>query len=455
MSVADMKLLLFCPHFRPDLHAATGEVMTQLVEALAERGHEISVVTSLPWYRGHKVDPEWTGRPWRTEKTEWGQIVRVWPFPTDKTNIPARALGFGGMTSLAAGLSLTLGHHDIVMAMSPPIFLGDAAWLVAKRLRVPFVFNIQDIFPDIALELGALSGERVIKLARMHERSLYRRADAITVLSEDQAKNVRGKMAAESGDIGNAGDTQTATGSVGSAGSAGVDRTMTQGNRSRTSKVRVIHNFVDLDRIRPTERENDYRQRHDLVGKTVVMYSGNVGLSQSFDLVRAAAAKWEGRRDIAFVINGEGAARPLVDAWAETTRNVTVVDFGPRSEIRSILGAADLHLVLLKSGLARSSTPSKLYSILAAGRPVLASIDEGSEVASVIKQYELGIAVPPEDEWAFCQALDQMLADPTELRKMGERGRSFAATWLTPHAQAEAYEALFAGLVSRHRQWSP
>ena len=101
-----MKLLLFCPHFRPDLHAATGEVMTQLVEALAERDHRISVVTSLPWYRGHKVDPAWSGRPWRREKTEWGQVVRVWPFPTDKTNIPARALGFGGMTSIAGGLGL-------------------------------------------------------------------------------------------------------------------------------------------------------------------------------------------------------------------------------------------------------------------------------------------------------------------------------------------------------------
>ena len=409
-----MKLLLFCPHFRPDLHAATGEVMTQLTEALAARGHEISVVTSLPWYRGHQVDPAWTGRPWRTEQTDWGRIVRVWPFPTDKTNIPARALGFGGMTSLAAGLGLTLGRHDAVMAMSPPVFLGDAAWLAAKRSGAPFVFNVQDIFPDVAIELGALSGRRVIQLAKRHEASLYRRADAVTVLSEDLAKNVRQKLPARSG-------TQ--------------------------DKVKVIHNFVDLDRIKPTDPENDYRRRHGLEGKTVVMYSGNVGLSQSFHLVRAAAAKWASRPEVAFVINGEGAARPDIERWAAELDNVTVVDFGPRSEIRSILGAADLHLVLLKSGLARSSTPSKLYSILAAGRPVLASIDEGSEVASVIKEHEVGRAVPPDDEWSFCQTLEQMLADRSELAAMGERGRQFATTWLTPEAQAEAYEKLFASLT--------
>ena len=116
--------------------------MTQLVESLAGRGHRITVVTSLPWYRGHEVEPEWRGRPWRRESTEWGEIVRVWPFPTDKTNIPARALGFGGMTSLAAALGLTVERPDVVMAMSPPIFLGDAAWLVARRWRVPFVLNL-------------------------------------------------------------------------------------------------------------------------------------------------------------------------------------------------------------------------------------------------------------------------------------------------------------------------
>lgn len=420
-----MKLLLFCPHFRPDLHAATGEVMTRLVEALADRGHEISVVTSLPWYRGHEVDPEWTGRPWRTEKTEWGRIVRVWPFPTDKTNIPARAVAFGGMTSLACGLGMTLGRHDVVMAMSPPVFLGDAAWLVAKRHRVPFVFNLQDIFPDIAVELGALSNERVIALARRHEDSLYRRADAITVLSEDQARNVRRKLAASGG---------PAEGS----------------HEGKREKVKVIHNFVDLDRIRPVPRQNPYRQQHGLSGKTVVMYSGNVGLSQPFELIRAAARHFADREDLVFVINGEGAARAEVDSWAGPLANVRTVDFGPRSEVPNILGAADLHLVLLRSGLAKSSTPSKLYSILAAGRPVLASVDEGCEVASVVKECEVGRAVPPEDAWVFCKALEDMLKDPAELLAMGRRGRDFATDWLTPQAQAKSYESLFLSLIAKN-----
>lgn len=415
-----MRLLLICPHFRPDLYAATGEVMTQLVESLADLDHEIDVVTSLPWYHRHDVEPEWRGRPWRTETAEWGRIVRAWPFPTTKTNVPARAAGFLAQTALVSGLAATLGRHDVVMGMSPPIFFGDAAWLVAKRSRAPFVFNAQDIFPDVAVRLGALTNPRVIEPARRHERSVYRRADAVTVLSEDQADNVRAKLAAVEPTAG---------------ADAGPD------------KVHIIPNCIDVDRITPVGRDNWYRRRHGLEGKTLVMYSGNVGLSQSFDLIRAGAEAWAADDRVHFVINGEGAARDQVESWVGGFDNVSIVDFGRRDEIPDILGAADLHLILLKSGLAASSTPSKLYGILASGRAILASIDVGSEVDVVVRRSGAGLSVAPDDPWAFVQALEKLLADPEELRSMGRRAREYAETCLTPAAQAQAYDKLFRDLV--------
>ena len=407
-----MRFQLQCPHFQPDLHAATGEVMTKLVTSMAELGHQIDVVTSLPWYKDHDVEAEWRGRPVRKESTEWGSVTRAWPFPTDKSNITARAVGFGGFTGLVTACALALPKPDVVMGMSPPIFLGDSAWLVAKRHRVPFVFNVQDIFPDVAVDLGALTNRRVIELAHKHEATLYRRANAVTVLSEDQRDNVTAKLPEDQRD-----------------------------------KVRIIHNFADTERVQPTAKENPYRTRHGLEGKTVVMYSGNVGLSQSFDLVQAAATHFASRTEIQFVINGEGAARPEVDAWAPDFPNVTVSDFAPRSEVPEVLGAADIHLVLLKAGLAKSSTPSKMYGILAAGRPVLASIDEGSEVANTVAKAAAGMSVPPESPAEFIRALETMLADPPKLDEMGASGREFIQTWYSPGAQAHAYETLFLELI--------
>lgn len=409
-----MKLLLLCPHFEPDLHAATGEVMTKLVHSLADRGHQIDVVTSLPWYRGHSVHEGWRGRPWRREQASHGSIIRVWPFPVDKNNIPARALGFAGFTSLATAAAFTLGKPDVVMGMSPPIFLGDAAWSVAKRWGVPFVFNVQDIFPDVAVDLGAINNPKVIAGLQKYERSLYKRADAITVLSTDQQRNVQLKLGAE--------DTP--------------------------DKVRIIHNFADTDKVKVVDRMTAYRTTHQLGDKQVVMYSGNVGLSQSFDLMRAAADRFAGRPNVHFVVNGEGAARPDVDAWAADRENVTVADFAPREKVSEVLGAADLHLILLKRGLAQSSTPSKMYGILAAARPVLASIDVGSEVELTIDAARAGRAVPPEDETVFLAALEDMLADPSSLAVMGRNGRNHLAQSFSPASQAAAFDRLFTGLIA-------
>jgi colanic acid biosynthesis glycosyl transferase WcaI len=411
-----MKLLILCPHYAPDV-APTGEVMTSIATALADRGHELHIVTSLPWYREHRVEPGWGGRLWRTERTSWGRITRLHPFPTDKTNIPARAVAFAGFTGLAtiAGL-VARGRPDAVMVMSPPLPLGVAGWLAAASRRAPFVFNIQDVFPDVAVELGAITNPRVIAAASWLERFLYRRADAVTVLSEDLRDNVARKLRGH-----------------------------------RPDRVEVIPNFVDTERIAPAEPENGYRAEYGLSGRTVVMYAGNVGLSQSLDLVVDAARRHRSRDDVVFVINGGGSALEGLRSAAGDLDNLRFVPMQPRERLPEVLAAADLHLVPLRTGLARSSVPSKLYSILAAGRPVLASVDAGTEVATTIERAGAGVSVPPEDPDAFCAALDELLDDPAGRAEMGTSGRRFVEGWVSPAAVGEAYERLFEAVARRRR----
>src|SRR3954451_22627944 len=188
-----MKLAVLCPHFAPDI-APTGDVITRVVEELAARGHRLDVVTALPWYEHHRVEPEWGGRPVRQEVTPWGTITRVHPFPTDKRSIPRRAVGFAGFSALAAFWGLRGGRADGVLAMSPPLTLGLTGRAMATARRAPLVFNIQDVFPDVAIELGAISNQRVIDAARRLERASYRAADAVTVLSDDLRDNVAAKL---------------------------------------------------------------------------------------------------------------------------------------------------------------------------------------------------------------------------------------------------------------------
>lgn len=421
-----MNLTVLCPHFDPDL-APTGVVMSRIAHELVERGHRLHVVTALPWYVRHDVEPGWEGRLVRTERTDWGRISRVHPFPTDKRNIPARALAFGGFTTLATLVGASARERpDAVLAMSPPLTLGPAGRVVAGLRRAPLVFNIQDVFPDVAVELGLLTGARVIALARRLERMSYRAADAVTVLSDDLADNVRGKIA------------------------SGLPTGAAERQRA---KVRVIPNFVDTDRIRPGDRDNDYRREFELIGSRVVMYAGNVGFSQSLDLVIEAARRLvDSHPDVVFVINGGGSARPELERAAGHSPNIRFVDMQPIERLPEVLAAADVHVVPLRTGLAWSSVPSKLYSILAAGRPLVASVDEGTEVARTVVRAGAGVAVPPDDADAFVAALLGVLDDPAAAERMGAAGRRFVEGWASPAAVAEAYEGLFNELVDRSGQ---
>jgi colanic acid biosynthesis glycosyl transferase WcaI len=386
--------------------------MTRIVEELASRGHQLHVVTSLPWYRHHRIEPGWTGSMRRREIVPWGTITRVHPFPgRDKSSIPRRALGFAGY-SLLAGLSgLGGGRVDGVLAMSPPLTLGLTGWAIHVVRRGPLVFNIQDVFPDAAVETGAITNPAIIRLARWLERVSYRRAAAVTVLSEDLAVNVRAKL-----------------------GAALADR------------VVVIPNFADVDSIRPVDRMTPYRAELGIGSEPLVMYAGNVGFSQSLELMLEAARR---RPDVAFVINGGGSARIALIEAASGLPNVRFGEYQPRARLSEVLGTADLHVVPLRSGLASASVPSKTYSILAAGRPLLASIDRETEVARIVERTGCGAAVEPDDPERFCAALDQLLADRQALGEAGRKGREWVETWLSPASVAAEYEALFARLGSR------
>jgi colanic acid biosynthesis glycosyl transferase WcaI len=404
-----LKIAVLCPHYEPDT-APTGAVITRIVAELAALGHRIEVITSLPWYRDHRIEEGFAGHPWRIEDTPWGRITRLHPFPTsDRRNILRRAAAFGGFSALTAAVASYGGRANIVLAMSPPLTLGVSGWIAARARRASLVFNVQDVYPDVAVELGYLTNGRVIAAARRLERWCYDHADAVTVLSDDLRDNVAAKT-------------------------------------RRPERVHVIPNFVDTAWITPSDHDNAYRREFGLGDRTVIMYAGNIGLSQSLAMVLDAAAALAYDDGIVFVVNGNGSARPELERRAAGMSNVIFVDMQPWDRLPEVLAAGDIHLVPLKSGLARSSVPSKTYSILAAGRPLVASVDEGSEVARVVERAGAGVAVAPDDSEALTKALRSLVDSPPERARMGAAGREFIEGWASPAAVAQAYDDLFARL---------
>jgi colanic acid biosynthesis glycosyl transferase WcaI len=401
-----VRILAVLPHFAPD-SAPTGTIGSRLIEELGNLGHHIDVVTSLPWYEHHAVEPQWRGRIVRREKKQWGTITRVHPFPTgDKKNIPKRAVGFAAFCAATAGYASIGRGVDITFAMTPPLPMAATGWLAALGRRAPLVLNVQDIFPDVAIELGILQGRRVIAAASILERWSYARCAAVTVLSADMRRNLAAKM-------------------------------------RHPERLEVIPNFVDIDEITPGPRENGYRLEYGLSGKTVVMYAGNIGMSQSLSLLVDAARATAARDDVVYVVNGAGSMLDDLRASAADLPNIRFVPMQPLERLPEVLAAADVHVVPLKTGLSRSSVPSKTYSILAAGRPIVASVDQGSEVERIIAAAGAGIAVPPEESAAFIAALSGLLADPDGLVSMGEQARAYVEKAASPSGVALAYQAVF------------
>lgn len=408
-----MKVVVLCPHFAPDT-APTGTVMTGIVAGLTARGHEVHVVTSLPWYRTHKIESGWSGRLIRREITEWGSITRVHPFPGgDKANLLRRALGFIGFTALAGLAALRPGGWfrkvDAVLSMSPPLTLGLTGWLVAKIRRGRFVFNIQDVFPDAAVKTGAITNPLIIRVASILERVSYRRSDVVTVLSDDLAENVNAKLSARA--------------------------------KSSTS-VEVIPNFVDTELLAPADG-TPYREELGLGIGPVVMYAGNLGFSQSIDLVIGLA---EQRPHISVVINGDGAMQDAARRAAERLNNLHYVGYQPAERLAEVLSAADIHLVPLRAGLGSVSVPSKTYSILAVGRPVIAAIDNDSAISRLLADANAGVSVPPDDVDALVGAVDRLVENEAERRKLGENGRRWVVEHASPVSAAAAYERVLSGL---------
>lgn len=405
-------IVVLVPHFAPDT-APTGEVITRIVDEFIAAGRRIHIVTSLPWYRTHAIEEGWTGRLVRRERTAWGSIIRVHPFPgKSKSNLLRRAVGFAGFSAIAGVCTLFAGgihrRPAAIISMSPPLTLGLTGWLAARLRFTTAIFNIQDVFPDAAIETGAITNKRIISVARWLERVSYHRSDAVVVLSEDLRDNVAAKVSPR-----------------------------------HVDKVTVIPNFVDADRIVPMNRMTMYRRELNIGDEIVVMYAGNVGYSQSLTMLLHAAKHMP---SITFVINGDGAARAELETQAAGLPNIRFAGYQPRDRVGEVLASGDIHVVPLRAGLGAVSVPSKTYSILAAARPVVAAIDPGTEVTRILEHSGAGVSVAPDNEEVFTSALQSMVANIDEAREQGRKGRQWVETHVSPAAVAQSYLSLIADI---------
>jgi colanic acid biosynthesis glycosyl transferase WcaI len=339
------------------------------------------------------------------------RVLRTWLLLRGtKRDVGGRMLAYATFNATSFIAAVSSGPYDVIITPSPPLTIGICGWLLARLWGARFIYNVQDIYPDAAIKLGLLRNPIVIKFFQRLETFVYSRADAITVLSEDFRSNLLAK-------------------------------------RVSREKVVVIPNGVDTSFIRPLPRDNPFARAHGMIGRFVVLYAGNVGLAQGLETLIDAAVLL---RDIADVwIVGSGAGHDTVKARAAEATNVHFMPFQTREQVPLLYASADICIVMLRPGLGDSSVPSKLYTIMAAGRTVLAAVDPGTEAWRLVVSAGCGVCVPPGDAHGLATAVSELQIARDRLDAYGSRGREYVEKYNARRIVGLHYQKLMNGLIDR------
>lgn len=376
-----MNVLLLNQFFHPDL-SATSQLATELAEDLAAAGMGVTAVASRGSYLGGARLPS-------RDRHRGVEIVRVGATSLGKGTVLRRALDYASFHAAAALALARLPRHDVVLALTTPPLLSTTA-LVARALRGSrLVCWVQDLYPEVAVAMGALrEGSAAARAMAALTRAALARADRVVALGEGMAARCV-------------------------AAGARAERTV------------VIPNWADPASVRPVAHEaNPLREGIAGGARVVAMYSGNLGRVHDVATPLAAARLLAGRDDVRFVFVGDGARRGDVEVAARALRNVRLLPYAPRERLAESLGAGDLHLVTLVPEAEGLVEPSKLYGIMAAGRPALLVGPEGSEAARTVRAEGCGVVLRNGDAEGLAAAIADLVARPEARLAMGARARS-------------------------------
>lgn len=399
---AQAKILVLNQYYWPGVEA-TAQLLAQLCEALAE-DYDVTVVTGHLY--GHELPAE--------ETRNGVRIVRVRSTAYERSQIHLRAANYASYLGDTVLTALRGGRPDLVLCMTDPPIVGDVGLVVARRFGVPLLVISQDVFPEIAERLKRLEHPVVLGVLRQLVALYLRRADRVVAIGETMKKRLEQKG-------------------------------------TPPERVTVIPNWVDTTELEPQPRHNVWSAEQGVDDAFVVMHSGNVGHAQDLDTLVRAATFLRDLDRLRILVVGFGARYGELTDLAErleVTDKIRFLGYQPRSRLSLSLSSADLHYVGLARGLSGYVVPSRLYGILAVGRPVLVSADADSETVRLVDEVGCGVVLPPGRPELVAGVIRDVVEGRLSLEGMGERGR----TWVQREADREVafgrYRRLVADVVS-------
>jgi colanic acid biosynthesis glycosyl transferase WcaI len=389
------RVLILSLVFRPD-NVSTAQLMADLAGDLQARGHSVTVLTTVPHYN---PDPEAADQQ-PLSPCWWGilqqssyrgmEVFHAW-MPRKGQNKLYRLLTWVSfhLISTLAGL-WKVQRPDVILSPSPPLTIGLSAWVLAAYHHSRFIYNLQEMYPDVAINLGVVRNRSLIHWLYGLERFVYRKAAAVTAISERMRVHLIQKGVPE-------------------------------------AKVLLIPNFVDVHDFRPLPKDNEFSRKYGLQSEFVVSYAGNMGKPQHLETLLHTAALLADRKHLRFVIMGDGSEREDLEQLARQLRlhNLTFLPYQPYSLMPLAYAAADASYVPQAIGTSNDGVPSKVYRIMASGRPVLACTDADSDLADLVLKAEAGAAVTTAAPAELAKTIEAALANESAWLRLGSNGRAY------------------------------
>ncbi len=382
-----LRVTFLTHYFPPEVGAAQAR-MHELAQRLAESGDEVTVVTAFPNYPNGVIAPGYRGKRFMEERMDGFRVLRSWVLAAPNRGFFKRILNHLSFCVSSIGSIRRVGPTDVIFVQSPPLLIGIATLAYSRFKEAPFIFNVSDIWPQSAVELGMLRNPLAIRLAEMLERHLYRRAARVTVPTPGMLERLVAR---------------------------GIPR----------EKLFLLTNGVDTSTYQPQAPDPELAQKLGLGGRKIFLYAGTHGLSQGLDVV-LEAAKLTKDPAILYALVGDGADKDALVAKAEAQRieNVRFLPSQPKSVMPALLNLAYASIIPLRRlDLFKSALPSKMFESMAVGRPIVAAV--WGEAATMVEAAGCGLVAEPEDARSLHEAVATLAADPALARRMGEQGRRY------------------------------
>ena len=411
----EKRLGLLCQHFYPEMKS-TGLHMTELAVSLARRGWRLRV------YCSHPTGPIATG-PIADEDPsrqfpgdhEGVEVVRVRPLGRHEGGVAGR-LVFGVSYLIAIAIKVVRDRRELagfIVTTNPP-FVGLAALLMRRLFAMPYVQIVYDLFPDSAVRMGAIGANSPItRIWRTVTRAIFRDAALVIAIGRDMAEIIASLMG------------------------------------SRPAKVIIIPNWSDEAKVWPVPRaDNAFVRATGVADKIVIQYSGNLGRNHNVECLIEAAKLVSDDSRIVFQFIGGGAKKSIVEKAIREAglTNVQCLPLQPIADLAAVLSAAQLGVVALGEAFTGLSVPSKTYGIMASGVPILAILDERSEIGRTISEHHCGVVLPRADGAAVAAIVRQLAGDPARFASLGDNGRRAFLKNYTLSKAADRYSAALEGV---------